>query len=345
MIPAELQPIYQELGPYTGKLIHIAGSKGKGTTAHLLAKLLEWNGHKVGLFTSPHILEENEMIQVNGEPILSEDLLDRKKRLGEHWPELSDFEQTALVALRYFEEEHCDYVVLECGWGGAKDATNVVDSKILTLLAHVELEHTAILGNTLAAIAREQLGICRNGVPLLSSKQKDEVQATVEEVRPDVIWTKSIEAGYHHPESAGLAVAAAKQLGVQIDLERLASVQLPGRFEVVHDGGRTFILDGAHTLDSVAYAKKQIEDYFEGQSVFWGVHFLKDKDPSLVDLFSQEKSVWIELEDERAGRCPEGWTSMKMEEFLKKGDTHVGILGSFKLVGLFDLTARSRPSS
>ncbi len=331
MIPSELRPLYVAMGPFQGKVVHIAGSKGKGSTAVLLSRLLEWNGHRVGTFTSPFFLEEEEMIQVNGVAIPKERLVTLKAR----FPELSEFEQQTFAALEFFKEEACDYAVLECGWGGAKDATNVVDEKTLTLLTHIELEHTAVLGKTLEEITEEKLGIVRPGVPLLTLKsQKEAVKNTILELFPSAEFIDGQGLSTHHPDVAGLVLASAKKLGLSVDKERLGKVQIPGRFEVVPFGIHTLTLDVAHTLDSVSFVKKSLH------ADSWAVHFLSDKSLDLPALFENENKVWIMLQDDRAGKIPNSWRALSMEEFLtelskNKTPQHIGMLGSFKLLARF----------
>lgn len=146
---AKLIPVHLALGGLSAQVVHIAGSKGKGSTTILLARLLQNAGHKVGVFTSPAVLEEREMVQINGEAISFEKLEELKKKVLAVDPSLSEFEVLTLAAFAYFEEEKCSHVVAECGWGGARDATNVLQKKALTILTHTELEHVGVLDDTL----------------------------------------------------------------------------------------------------------------------------------------------------------------------------------------------------
>jgi len=339
-----LKQIHHALGGLDARVIHIAGSKGKGTTAVLLAKILELHGKKVGLFTSPAILAEEEMISVNGRLITTPELQNLFGRIREFSTELSLFEEQTLAALLYFKENNCEYVVLECGWGGLNDATNIVDKKVLTLLTHVELEHTEVLGKTLEEITRNKLGICRQGVPLITvSTQTEEVFKTIAAEGYDTLIAGAYDVGQHHPESAGLAIMAADFLGMNIDAtihETLTKLVIPGRFEILPFGVHTLILEGAHTYDSIEFFLERVNTFarqHELPSPEFGIHILKDKRADLWELFPQARTVWIPLDDERAGTRPACLTERSVEQILeclrtgKKPRLFI-FCGSFKLV-------------
>ncbi len=344
MNPPELKEIHQALGGLDASVIHIAGSKGKGTTAHLLAKIFELHGKKVGLFTSPAILDVEEMIQVNGKSISTLELQNLFDRIRAVQTELSPFEEQTLAALLYFKEQTCEYVVLECGWGGLNDATNLVDNKVMTLLTHIELEHTEVLGKTVEEITRNKLGICREGVPLLTvPTQPEAVFDVMKEEGVEPMIAGAYDLGHHHPESAGLAVMAADLLGMSIDSvvhEELAKLTIPGRFEIVKMGQHTLILDGAHTYDSIEYFLERVNEYawqHELPEAQFAIHILKDKRADLWELFPLARTVWVPLQDERAGICPERLSEKSVGEILdpllKTSEPQLVVFcGSFKLV-------------
>ncbi len=173
-------------------VVHIAGSKGKGSTAAFTAHILASEGMKTGLYTSPHLVNYRERIRIiedGADDLYARDtlLLTLMNRIRENldiW-ELTGgypttFELLTLLAFLLFREEKCDYVVLETGLGGRLDATNVCRPSV-TLITPVEKEHTSFLGNTLAEIAGEKGGIIKEGIPLLLSPQKDEALAVLSE--------------------------------------------------------------------------------------------------------------------------------------------------------------------
>lgn len=338
-----ISKVFAELGGLDIPMVHIAGSKGKGTTATLLAKIIQLHGDRVGLFTSPFIEEEMEMVSVDGIWIDRDEYTRLQEKVLALDLNLSPFEAQTLAAFEYFKQQNCDVVVVECGLGGLTDATNVAQVKALTLLTHIELEHQEFLGKTLAEITRQKLGICRPGVPLMTvPTQFPEVFETIEKSGHETVIAPAVELGAHHPESVGLAIAAADFLGYPIDsmieaaLERLV---IPGRFEIVNVGSHTVILDGAHTYDSVQFVLERVLRFQKEHQLpdpHFGIHFLKDKNPDLWKLFPQDRTVWIPLEEERAGKAPAELDSKAIPDWaplLKTEDSELYcFVGSFRLV-------------
>jgi dihydrofolate synthase/folylpolyglutamate synthase len=168
------------------RTIHIAGTKGKGSTATLLAHGLQAAGMRTGLYTSPHVMGYIERIQVLGDPPHIPTVLALAERIHEAVEELppetieamgppNTFELLTLLAFCYFRETGCDYVVVETGIGGRLDATNLIAPE-LCLITPIELEHTDVLGDTLTAIAREKAGIFKPRKPVFSAPQQGEVK-------------------------------------------------------------------------------------------------------------------------------------------------------------------------
>lgn len=161
------------------KIIHIAGTNGKGSTASFLRSILSEAGYKVGLFTSPSLVEFNERIRIGGRDISDKQLMEAaqtiKNRVEQIEPELTFTEFELFTALAYlmFAKENCDFAIMEVGLGGRLDATNIVKQPILTLITKIALDHQAILGESLKEIAREKAGILKKGVPLVLYPQDD----------------------------------------------------------------------------------------------------------------------------------------------------------------------------
>lgn len=154
----------------TFPVIHVAGSNGKGSVCHKIAKALEMAGYNVGLYTSPHLHCYTERIQVNGEKISEQEVVDGLDALFD-FAELKSlqptfFELTTLLSLIHFREKQIDVAVIETGLGGRLDATRVYEPS-LSIITSISLEHTQLLGNTIDEIAGEKAGICKRGVPLL----------------------------------------------------------------------------------------------------------------------------------------------------------------------------------
>lgn len=165
-------------------IIHVAGTKGKGSVSALCASALQAAGYKVGLYTSPHLLDYVERIQINGEPISHElmiELAEEIKPAVLRVPFLTTFEITTALGFLAFAKQGCNAAVIEVGLGGRLDATNIVMPRV-SVITSLSYDHTAVLGDTLAKIAGEKAGIIKQGVPVVSSPQKDEALEVLERV-------------------------------------------------------------------------------------------------------------------------------------------------------------------
>ena len=157
-------------------IIHVAGTKGKGSTSALCASALTAAGYKVGLYTSPHLEDYIERIQIDGSPLAHEQLValvDAVKPAVAKIPKLTTFEITTAIGFLAFERAGVDAAVIEVGLGGRLDATNVITPRV-SVITSLSMDHTAVLGNTLAKIAGEKAGIIKDAVPVVSSPQKEE---------------------------------------------------------------------------------------------------------------------------------------------------------------------------
>ncbi|MDE6395329.1 MAG: bifunctional folylpolyglutamate synthase/dihydrofolate synthase, partial [Duncaniella sp.] len=160
--------------------IHIAGTNGKGSTAHTLAAILQSAGYKTGLYTSPHIYDFRERIRVNGEKISEEAVVDFVQRwvdIHDRYPELSPsfFELTSTMAFEYFAKCDVDVAVIETGLGGRLDSTNII-TPILGIITNISLDHTSLLGDTRAQIAAEKAGIIKPGIPVVIGERDAETE-------------------------------------------------------------------------------------------------------------------------------------------------------------------------
>ena len=159
------------------KTIHIAGTNGKGSCSHTIASILQTDGYKVGLYTSPHLVDFRERIRVNGEPI-SEDYVVRfveEERSFFEPLHPSFFELTTAMAFKYFADMEVDIAVIEVGLGGRLDCTNII-TPILSVITNISLDHTQFLGNTLAKIAGEKAGIIKPSVPVVIGENHPETR-------------------------------------------------------------------------------------------------------------------------------------------------------------------------
>lgn len=159
------------------KTIHVAGTNGKGSVSHTIASILQESGYKVGLYTSPHLIDFRERIRVNGQMIPETDVTNfvekyLKSGFNGH---PSFFELTMMMAFDYFSRENVDIAVIEVGLGGRLDSTNII-TPILSIITNISFDHTQFLGNTLPAIAAEKAGIIKHGVPVVIGEAEGDVR-------------------------------------------------------------------------------------------------------------------------------------------------------------------------
>ena len=232
-------------------VFHIAGTNGKGSVSAFAASLLKAAGVRVGLYTSPHLIDFRERIQLEGRMISSEDLDDGIRRLQlatQSWPILPTFfELTTALAFDFFARKKCDVVVLETGLGGRLDATNLASKKIACAITPISLDHQEWLGPRLVDIAREKAGIMRCGVPIVTLPQPKKVMTLLQEealrlrapfIRICEPLSENISLGLlgaHQRWNAALALRLVEQgpwkLSPKSKQEGFESVFWPGRFQ------------------------------------------------------------------------------------------------------------------
>lgn len=238
-----------------GTVVHVAGTNGKGSTVAMIAALARACGKRVATYTSPHLSTLRERIVIDGEMVSEAAIVDAAARIGE--TELTFFEQITAIAMLIIADANVDVTVLEVGLGGRLDATNVVNAPV-AVITGVALDHEAILGNTIEAIAFEKAGIVKAGqrvvigasgeptaVPMLVQHAYSHGAARVTVVDESAIARVPPVAlpGAHQRANAAAALAALDDLEMSCDTAAvLANITHPGRFEVIGD----VILDGAH---------------------------------------------------------------------------------------------------
>src|SRR6185503_7521561 len=165
-------------------IIHVAGTKGKGSVCAMCASALQAAGYTVGLYTSPHLLDYTERIRINGEPISHEQLIElvaEVKPAVAKIPKLTTFEITTALGFLAFAKNNVNTAVIEVGLGGRLDATNIVAPKV-SVITSLSYDHTAVLGDTLAKIAGEKAGIIKPEVPVVSAPQTEEALEVLERI-------------------------------------------------------------------------------------------------------------------------------------------------------------------
>ncbi len=274
------------------KILHVAGTNGKGSVCAMADAILREGGRRCGLYTSPHLVDFRERIRIDGRMIPREvvaDVLTRLRKTSSGWEHCPTFfEFCTVLALEYFASSGCDVVVLETGMGGRLDATNVVQPAV-SVITPVAMDHAEWLGSTLAEIAGEKAGIIKPGVPVVSAPQPDEVREVLEAragssgsplhfVTEPYAGTVALP-GAHQQWNAALAIASLAAGGLDVSgdaIERgLSSVRWPARFDEVAPG---LVIDGAHNPHAAAvlvetwYARKG------GQKATVVFGAMKDKD-------------------------------------------------------------------
>ncbi|HKY56150.1 MAG TPA: folylpolyglutamate synthase/dihydrofolate synthase family protein, partial [Anaerolineales bacterium] len=178
--------LMEELGNPQNKypIIHVAGTKGKGSVCALCASALKAAGYTVGLYTSPHLLDYTERIRIDGEPISHEQLIDLVEEIKPavaKIPKLTTFEITTALGFLAFDKTDVNAAVIEVGLGGRLDATNILVPEV-SVITSLSFDHMAVLGDTLPKIAGEKAGIIKEGVPVVSAPQKEEALEVLERV-------------------------------------------------------------------------------------------------------------------------------------------------------------------
>ena len=306
-------------------IIHVAGTKGKGSVSALCASALQAAGYRVGLYTSPHLLDYVERIQVDGEPISHVqmiDLVEEIKPAVAKVPKLTTFEITTAIGLLAFAKQNVNAAVIEVGLGGRLDATNIVTPKV-SVITSLSYDHMAVLGDTLAKIAGEKAGIIKPGIPVVSSPQKAEALEVLERVAkekgcPFVLVGKDVKferltssldgqelsvsehqstaplkiplLGEHQVQNAATAYTALKSSGIEIpdaaNQRGFSQVKWHARFEVVRRAP-PIIFDSAHNQDSFAKLYQTLDEYFPGKQVY--LLFGASEDKNIPGMFKEMK--------------------------------------------------------
>lgn len=290
-----LQEILRWMGHPESKLrvIHIVGTNGKGSTGVMLAKILVTAGYKVGHFSTPAILNDREVITTNGDMISEADFVSSYKRVleevtahGGDEDTLSKFEWWTLVALDYFARKEMDFVILEAGVGGLRDATNVIEKPLVVAFTKISYDHVGLLGNDLLEIVQDKAGAIKPGASIVNYPGQDiEVYHLLHDKAEEVgaIWNPNPKPVITIVQSSpsGLVLNADQFEGLKLSLtgayqannlstvlqivtvlksrgfeikdvdvaEALAHVKIQGRMEF--DAERNILYDGAHNPDGI----------------------------------------------------------------------------------------------
>ena len=302
------------------KFIHVAGTNGKGSFSSMLDSSLREAGYKVGLFTSPYILEFNERIKLDGKNIPDGELasiVQGVKKIADKMEEKpTEFELITAIGFEYFARSGCDYVILECGMGGRLDSTNIIKTPVLSVITGIALDHTAFLGDTVEKIAYEKAGIIKENVPVLycgdSQSAADVIEKVATErgakfIRPvgePEVKSQTLDGtvfdylGYEdvrikllgsyqikNARNVLCALEILKEQGVSVKTEQIkrgmAKAEWPARFEIIKDEP-LMIFDGGHNPEGVEAAVESVKKYFGDTKLNIITGVMADKDYNYI---------------------------------------------------------------
>jgi len=314
------QHLLRQLGnPEKGlKFIHIAGTNGKGSTAAMLASILETAGYRTGLYTSPYINRFNERMQINGQPISDDEVVELIAGIRPFADAMTgdmptEFEVITALAMEFFSRHACDIVVLEVGMGGELDSTNVIDAPEVAVLTAMGFDHTSELGDTMAKIASAKAGIVKTGCDVVAYGKNPEAEAVFEQTcrergatlrYPDYTALTSHSFGldgqifsYKNLETLHIPLAGSYQLNnAAVVLTVVEALQQRG-WQITEDHIRqglsatrwparfevlqkdpVFIVDGGHNPHGIQGTADSLQKIFPGQKFTFLVGVMADKD-------------------------------------------------------------------
>ena len=327
------------------KSIHIAGTNGKGSTAHMLTSVLQEAGHKVGLYTSPHLKDFRERIKVNGKMITEQEVVGfvkESKTIFEEM-ELSFFEFTVAMAFDYFAKEKVDIAIIETGLGGRLDSTNIIKPE-LSIITNIGIDHTNLLGNTIEKIAAEKAGIIKENTPIIIGRKQKETntifQNIAKEKNAHLIYTNPQQnyvtdlKGEYQKENINTTIAAIEQLleqGWVINrsnieqglLKTITNTQLLGRWQTLSKSP-DIICDTGHNEDGIKQISKQLKNTkFEQLHFVFGTVNDKNLDSILSHLPKNACYYFCQADIVRAMNAQE--LKNKAKAFNLNGDAFTSV--------------------
>ena len=338
------------------KTIHVAGTNGKGSTAAMINSILISNSYKVGLYTSPHLINFNERIRVNGVTITDEEIISFMKHVEPAVNNIKStfFEVTTAMAFHHFNTNDVDIAIIETGLGGRLDSTNVVNPS-LTIMTPISLDHRDILGDTIEKIAEEKAGIIKKGVPLITANQVDNVlkilgkrvrkkeavmhtcpnpesvklspDGTCFEIYGNNFNTSLI--GEHQAQNAALAIATIKLFNSDISYETinkgLSNVYWPGRLQRVSD---KIYYDVAHNENGIKSVLNNLNRIFP-TSKLYGLLCLKgDKEIDCIAGSIRSQFEMLFVSTSKDGLLMEPKKLSKELDNLKVANFHLNDISS-----------------
>jgi dihydrofolate synthase/folylpolyglutamate synthase len=295
------------------KSIHIAGTNGKGSTAHMIASIVQTAGYKTGLYTSPHLLDFRERIKVNGLKISKDEVVEFISIYKKYFEDekLSFFEMTVGLAFWYFKKKQVEYGIIEVGLGGRLDATNII-APVLSVITNIGLDHTQFLGNTHADIAREKAGIIKSKTPVVIGSRDKKTEKIFLEVAknlgaPIYFNEDSINEfrtdlkGTYQSKNIQTAILALNCLP-QVNFEKkviqqgllnvISNTGIMGRWQSVNSSPQV-ILDVAHNKEGLTMIREQL-NFIEYGRLYLVMGFVQGRNVAeLLSLFPNDAYYYL----------------------------------------------------
>ena len=266
------------------KTIHVGGTNGKGSTSHLIAAILQQSGYKVGLYTSPHLVDFRERIRVNGEKIDEQYIINFVADNKDDYEPISPsfFELTMMMAFRYFADKEVDIAVIEVGLGGRLDSTNIINP-ILSVITNISLDHTQFLGDTVEKIAIEKAGIIKPETPVVIGEAEGSVRKVFEdkaqEVNAPIAFAKDENVIYDASplQTGGWLIQANAYPNLKDELGGLPQIKNAATVLCVVDALRK---QGVHTTMQSVYSGFGMVTKLTGLMGRWQI--IQEKNPKIV---------------------------------------------------------------
>ena len=334
------------------KSVHIAGTNGKGSTAHMIASILQEGKYKVGLYTSPHLKDFRERIKINGKMINKDfvsDFVLKNMDFFNH-NSFSFFEMTVGMAFEYFKKNSVDIAIIETGMGGRLDSTNIISPE-LSVITNVSIDHVKFLGNTIEDIAIEKAGIIKSHIPVVIGEKQNDVSNVfinkAEEKKSKIFFAEDFNIkeyecelkGSYQKKNIKTAIVAIELLNdteIKINEKNIIdglnkiiqNTGIRGRWEII--GNKPLIIcDVAHNIDALSIVINDIMS-IKSNKIHFVLGFVNDKNlGSIVDIFPESSNYYFAKPN-----IERGLDELELQELFKNnnriGESYSSIEQAFK---------------
>ena len=334
------------------KSVHIAGTNGKGSTAHMIASILQEGKYKVGLYTSPHLKDFRERIKINGKMINKDfvsDFILKNMDFFNH-NSFSFFEMTVGMAFEYFKKNSVDIAIIETGMGGRLDSTNIISPE-LSVITNVSMDHVKFLGNTIEDIAIEKAGIIKSHIPVVIGEKQNDVSNIfinkAEEKKSKIFFAEDFNIkeyecelkGSYQKKNIKTAIVAIELLNdteIKINEKNIIdglnkiiqNTGIRGRWEII--GNKPLIIcDVAHNIDALSIVINDIMS-IKSNKIHFVLGFVNDKNlDSIVDIFPESSNYYFAKPN-----IERGLDELELQELFKNnnriGKSYSSIEQAFK---------------